>query len=95
MNRIRFSEFALHDLEEIAEYISQESKTLARRVISGLKGFCSMLGILPELGRPSEIAGVRKLIISRYQYKIIYEIHRGAKEIVILRIYHSTRKTQY
>ena len=95
MNRVRFSELAFRDLQEIAEYIEQENEVAARQVISSLKGFCLMLGIMPELGRPSEIAGVRKLITPRYRYKIMYEIHSRKKEIVILRVYHHTRNISY
>ena len=95
MNRVRFSEFALRDLQGIAVYVSNESETLAKHVINNLEGFCYVLSIMPELGRPSEIAGVRKLITPRYRYKIIYEIHSTRKEIVILRIYHDTQRTPY
>lgn len=95
MNRVRFSEFAIRDLQVIAEYIRQDNEKTARLVITSLKEFCLILGVMPEMGRPSEITGVRKLITPRYRYKIIYEIHRSKKEIVILRIYHSTQKTLY
>jgi addiction module RelE/StbE family toxin len=95
MNSVRFSEFALRDLQDIADYIEQDNEKLASEVISSLEEFCLMLGIMPELGRPSEIAGVRKLITPRYHYKIIYEIHSRKKETVILRVYHHTRKIVY
>ncbi|MBI4086356.1 type II toxin-antitoxin system RelE/ParE family toxin [Candidatus Kaiserbacteria bacterium] len=85
----------MHDLDEIAAYLANESETLAKRVINNLEGFCFVLGIMPELGRPSEIVGVRKLVTTRYRYKIIYEIRTAKKEVVILRVYHSTRKMQY
>ena len=95
MNQVRFSELALQDLEDIAEYITQDSATLARRVIGTLGGFCYLLGVMPELGRRSEIAGVRRLVTPRYRYKIAYQIDSRKKEVVILRVYHGTRNMPY
>lgn len=44
MTRVRFSNLALTDLEEIANYISQDSPKAAARVINRLEEVCYKLG---------------------------------------------------
>jgi plasmid stabilization system protein ParE len=50
---------------------------------------------MPGLGRPSEVAGARKLLVPEWDYKIIYEIATDPDRIVILRVYHGARNLPY
>ena len=93
MRRVRFSRFALADLEDIARYISRDNVAIARRVVNRIEMLCFLLGTLPGIGRDSEVSGARKLVIPHLPYKIIYESR--PKTVVILRVYHNARDSHF
>jgi plasmid stabilization system protein ParE len=92
---VRFSVQALADLEDIAAYLEARNPAAARRVINRIEELCFALGEMPGLGRPSEVAGARKLLVPKWPYKIICEIGDTPDRIVILRIYHGARDLHY
>ncbi|KAB2938282.1 MAG: type II toxin-antitoxin system RelE/ParE family toxin [Hyphomicrobium sp.] len=95
MMRVRFSELALADLEELAAYISQDSPVAAQRVINRIEELCEKLGAVPGMGRVSELPPARKFVVPPWRYKIIYEIDEAAQQVVILRVYHGARNMPY
>ena len=95
MKRVRFSALALQDLEEIAAYIERDNKDAARRVVNRVEEVCFSLREFPELGAISEVPRARKLLVPGIPYKVVYEIVRKKSAVVILRIYHDARNTEY
>jgi toxin ParE1/3/4 len=95
MMRVRFSELALADLEEIAAYIGRQNPAAARRVINRIEQLCAKLGAMPGIGRISELPPARKFVVPPWRYKIIYEIDETAQQVVILRVYHGARDLPY
>jgi plasmid stabilization system protein ParE len=95
MMRVRFSDLALADLEDIAAYISQTSPEAARRVINRIEDVCAKLGAVPGMGRISEVPPARKFVVPPWRYKIVYEIDEAAQQVVILRVYHGARNLPY
>jgi len=95
MRRVRFSELALEDLENIAEYIRADSEEAARRVINRLEGACFALRDFPEMGVQSEIRNARKLVVPGLRHKIIYQVAKKTDTVVILRVYHGSRDMRY
>ncbi len=86
--KIEFTEEALQNLYEIAEYIYEEtcSKSITAKNIRKLKAFTKASLIdFPKLGRPAEEFGIniRKLVYHRYC--ILYIIQE--KHIDIIAIY--------
>jgi len=53
------------------------------------------LALFPEIGRPQNVEGVRKLVTPRYRYLIYFTIDEGANEIVILTIQYPARRREY
>lgn len=95
MMRVRFSELALADLEEIAAYINQDSPAAAQRVINRIEEVCEKLGAVPGMGCVSELPPARKFVVPPWRYKIIYEIDEDAQQVVILRVYHGARNMPF
>ncbi len=95
MNRVRFSALALADLENIATYIGHDSIAAARRVINLIEEVCFSLGEFPELGVTSEIPRARELLVPGIPYKVIYEVMRAARTVIILRVYHDALDARY
>lgn len=93
--RVRFTEFALSDLEAIAAYIVESSPGAAGHVINEIERVCRKLGELPGMGRISEVPPARKLTVPPWRYKIIYQMDEEAGEVIILRVYHGARDLPY
>jgi toxin ParE1/3/4 len=88
---IVITESAYIDLEDIENYISQDSPTIARKFISRIFDKIDQLYLYPQSGKPvPEITdiSIRELLINKY--RIIYKLERDSK-VNILRIIHSSR----
>jgi len=86
--KIDFTEESLHNLDEIANFIYNEtkSKVITSKHIQKLRSFIKIsLEDFPKLGRPAEEFGqnIRKLVYQRYC--ILYIIQK--KHIDIITIY--------
>jgi plasmid stabilization system protein ParE len=86
-----WTEAALLDLDEAAEFIARDSKSYAaafvreaRQAARSLKRFAERGRIVPELGEPE----IRELYIRRY--RLIYKID-ATNKIYIVRFIHGAR----
>jgi toxin ParE1/3/4 len=90
MTTVEFSAEAISDLEQIGQYISQESPYWASRFIQELIYACGTIADLP-LGYPlypdRETSGIRKKVYKRYL--IFYRFE--ATEVSIIHILHGAR----
>ncbi|HTE01383.1 MAG TPA: type II toxin-antitoxin system RelE/ParE family toxin [Mucilaginibacter sp.] len=88
---IVITESAYEDLEDIENYISQDSPTIARKFISRIFDKINQLYTYPKSGKAvPEIMDttIRELLINKY--RIVYQLTEGSK-ISILRIIHGSR----
>lgn len=88
---IVITESAYADLEDIENYISQDSPAIARKFISKIFDKIDQLYSYPESGKAvPEIMDItmRELLLNKY--RIIYQLAENSK-INILRIVHGSR----
>ncbi len=88
---VRLTTTAFADLDEIEEYISRDSPSIARRFIEKILSRLSQLENFPNSGRiVPEFAdeSLRELIEGKY--RIVYKLNAG-QVIVILRVVHGAR----
>ena len=88
--QITWLKTALKNLNEIAEYIAQESPQAASQVVEAIETQVNLLATQPALGRPRRVLGTRELVISNTHYLVPYRIKNNAVEI--LRVFHTSRK---
>ena len=89
--RIRFTETALTEIEEIHSYIATDNSAAADIVRSQVEHTVALIGTLPRMGRVKYRQVVRMLPVRRYpQYLIFYAIE--ANEVVILNVRHGARR---
>lgn len=88
--QVRWTETAARDLEEIFEFVRQESDSRARAVAELLFDSAVSLSSMPNRGRRGRLEGTRELIVPSSPYIIVYRVVRPA--IQILRIYHGARE---
>ena len=81
---------ALNNLDEIAEYISQESSQAAQQVVDLIIEQVNQLTAQPALGRSGRVVGTRELVISNSYYLVPYRIKNN--QVEILRVFHTSRR---
>jgi len=93
--KLRFTERALRDLNDICSYIRHQNPYAAERVGAAILGSLEVLLLFPNMGRPQTVAGVRKLVTRRYRYLVYYRVDESAHEVVILTVQHPAREREY
>ena len=89
--RLRWTRRAERDLDEIAEYIGQDSPAAAARVVLELIDQVEAnLLAHPAIGRPGRVLGTRELVIGGLPYLVPYRMRE--KDIEILRVLHTSRR---
>lgn len=81
---------ALNNLDEIAEYISQENPQAASQVVDLIIEQVNQLTAQPALGRSGRVVGTRELVVSNTHYLVPYRIKNNKVEI--LRVFHTSQK---
>ncbi len=91
MVEIKFTDRALKDISETAEYISLNSHQFARKFTSSIIEKVQMLQSFPKIGRVVDEFGIEEIREIFYQqYRIVYHIISD-DEIHILTVQHSSR----
>jgi addiction module RelE/StbE family toxin len=89
LTRIKWLDIAVDDLEEIADYISQDNPEAATRIVKCLWNAVNSLTDQPEMARPGRVHGTRELVVSNTPFVVPYRV--VGSEIEILRILHGAR----
>lgn len=90
MPKPRFSPAALRDLQEILDYIAQDSPAQARRLREALRTRCRRLADFPDAAPLRPELGERIRVAVCGSYLILYS-PRGGQDIVIERVVHDAR----
>lgn len=85
---IVFTELAIHDLQDIRDYIGRENPSAASRMAIQIIAACDRLEYFPKRGRLGIIPNTRE-ITSCWPYTIVYRIIN--KRVEILRIFHMSQ----
>jgi toxin ParE1/3/4 len=89
-SEILWLKFALLDLRDIREYISQDNLEAANNVISTIIDTVERLAMFSEMGKPGRVKNTRELVIPGLPYTVPYRVK--GKRIEILRVLHQARK---
>jgi plasmid stabilization system protein ParE len=89
--KVIIRESAEADLDQIAEWIAQDSPDAAARMVATIRDRINFLETdeLAHMGRPGLVEGTRELL--EYPYIIIYQVHDERREVVVLSIVHGAR----
>jgi toxin ParE1/3/4 len=72
--KLRFTPRATRDLAEIAEYLHTRNPPAALAVRDAILRSLQNLTLFPAIGRPQNVARVRKLVTPKYRYLVYYMI---------------------
>lgn len=81
---------ALNNLDEIAEYISQESPQAPQQVVGLIVEQVNQLTAQSALGRSGRVVGTRELVVSNTHYLVPYRIKNN--QVEVLRVFHTSRR---
>ena len=90
--KVRWSETALSELDDIFSYIHQNSRSAAVAVVQRIEALTELLEEFPLVGHLTDEAGVRVLAVVRYPFLIFYAIDETAGGIVILHVLHTAQQ---
>jgi|HubBroStandDraft_5_1064220.scaffolds.fasta_scaffold16008_3 toxin ParE1/3/4 len=90
--KIRWSETALTELEDIFSYIHGYNRSAAAAIVERIEALTALLEEFPLLGPLTDEAHVRVLSVVRYPFLVFYTIDNTADEIVILHVRHTARE---
>ena len=90
--KLRWSDTARRELEEIFAFIRERSPASARSVAQRILHRARFLRDFPFSGKETQVAGVHRLVVVNYPYVILYEIHQSDDEVLIVSVRHTARK---
>jgi toxin ParE1/3/4 len=88
--RVRYTDTALRELDEIFAYIAKNNRTAAASVVGRVEALIGQLAEFPLMAQETDVADVRKFPLGRFPYDIYYTVERD--EVVILHIRHGARR---
>ena len=90
--KIRFDHLAVKELEDAIEYYEIQQKGLGQKFKDEIKRSLKIIKRFPEIGS-SEKGDVRKFLLHKFPYKILYSIEN--KYIYVIAIAHLHREPTY
>ena len=87
--RIRYSSEALHDLENIYDYIADRNPPAASKVLARIRAAIDLLSEFPRIGHVGRASDTREWVVKGLPYIVVHELHED--ELVILAIVHGAQ----
>ena len=88
--KIRYTDTATVELENILEYIAQQNPAAAIKVAARIEQTISVLADFPDIAQTTDELGVRRMPVGRFPFLIFYTVENV--EIVVLYVRHSARE---
>lgn len=88
--KVCYSQRAVADLIDIADYIREHNPRAARAVEERIRASIGQFEMFPFGGRPTDDPDIRMFPIARYPYLVFYEVL--GDEVIIHHIRHGRRR---
>jgi plasmid stabilization system protein ParE len=88
--KIRYTDTAADEIDEIFDYIAERDRSAALRVVARVRQIIGMLADFPDVAQMSDEPGVRRIPVGRYPFLIFYTVDEN--EVVILHVRHAARQ---
>ncbi|HEY8576343.1 MAG TPA: type II toxin-antitoxin system RelE/ParE family toxin [Devosia sp.] len=89
---VRFTPQALAELDAILDYVAERSSSGANRIQRRIKTLIDLLPHFPLAGQGTDIARLRRLVVTPFPYVIYYRTDDD--DIVVVSVRHSARKAE-
>jgi len=88
--RVRWTQPAFRDLEDIGDFIARDSAVAAAKMVATILDAAEALAVHPHLGRAGRIAGTRELVVAQTPFIVPYRV--VGDDIQILAVFHGARR---
>lgn len=88
--KVRYTETAATEAEQILDYIGLHNRVAAVQVHARLQHTVSVLADFPDIAQMSDEPGVRRMPVGQYPLMIFYTVDND--ELVILHVRHTARE---
>jgi toxin ParE1/3/4 len=88
--RIRWTDQASADLDNIETYVTHDSPAGAVRTVMGIIEAVGQLSEFPALGRAGRVVGTRELVLPGQPYIVPYRVKDNNIEIIA--VFHTSRQ---
>lgn len=88
--KVRYTETALDEIQEILSYIAKNNPTAALRVSAAISAIIDRIGQFPQTAVETDRVGVRVTPVLPYRYLIFFTTTED--EVVIRNVRHSARQ---
>jgi toxin ParE1/3/4 len=79
--RVKWRARAVRELDAVLQYVATENPAAGKAIVGRLEETTHHLTVFPELGHPTNVAGVRTKLIPGYPYRLFYTIFENRDEI--------------
>jgi toxin ParE1/3/4 len=90
--RLRYTQTALLELDEILAYLSQRHRPAAVLLSNRIERLGSVIAEMPLVGHRTSEEGVRMMPVVRYPFALFYAVDQSSDEVVVLHVRHTARK---
>jgi plasmid stabilization system protein ParE len=87
---VRFTPDAQADIDRIFGYLDKRNPSAAQRVRAKLRSDAERLGAFHDLGRETNLPGVRVVVDSRFPYLVFYTV--SGEDVFVLHVRHAARE---
>lgn len=88
--KVRYTETALAEIDQIFSYIAEHSRSAAIGVRERIERTVEILAEIPEMAQVADEPGVRRMPIRSYPFVIFYAVE--GNEVVVLHVRHGARR---
>jgi toxin ParE1/3/4 len=86
--KLRYERGALHDLDEIFQYIARDNPAAAARLVARIEQAAARIGETPFVGQATRRPRFRRFPVGNYL--IVYEV--GPEEVIVHYVRHGARR---
>jgi toxin ParE1/3/4 len=91
--KINLTDQAGSDLDEIKGYLVSKDPEAAERVRFRIEQAINTISFFPDIGQPTNRAGIRMVSVVRYPYRIYHSV--SVDTVTVLHIRHTSRAVPY
>jgi addiction module RelE/StbE family toxin len=88
--KVRYTDTALRELDEIFAYIAKNNRSAATSVVGRVESLIAQVTEFPLMAQETDVPGVRKFPLGRFPYVIYYTVE--GDEVVVLHVRHGARR---
>ncbi|MGB8398127.1 type II toxin-antitoxin system RelE/ParE family toxin [Bradyrhizobium sp.] len=92
--KLVFDDQAISDLENIFNWIAQDSPATAKIVTDRLFSSIELLVSFPRIGHVGRDSKTFEWVVPRLPYVVVYEVDRAQECVVVTAVFHSAQDRQ-